>query len=489
MEIEFLVGAALGLAFQASLAAEFEPAPQHFRQEIAHHYAANEDAPAGPVTLLDCSGNGATRVFAAGEWYELKDGRWHVNPALNPGSDSQFTFAGSKALPAQAAIAWKGVRQLLRAGVTNLIAGAHACLACPDGGEPISLHWPENLTIWQMALSSDGVLHVGSSAGLWALRGKDWQQVQVLDAGGRAWAVRDVPGVAFDSKGRLWFATQGWCRLSYRRGLALLRGEGRLALERFYRHGRGSRGGGLVCYAPWGDSIRWGESGSTAKVHAGSRMTMSPRLQWMLNGTAWFATAAGVGCIERKPMTLAEKADSTSRRSSAISSARPMGTSLRRPCARPATRPPRIPRTVITTGCGLRCMAPASALLTAATKDRKAKERAKKAFEALRFLQKVTQGGEHCAAERLYRAHHPARGLAGPQRRPARSATARNSSTTNCGKSMSRAGPRAPTASGTGNPTPAATNWTATISSIRSTTICAPTRMRSASGFGKSCAM
>lgn len=208
MEIEFLVGAALGLAFQASLAAEFEPAPQHFRQEIAHHYAANEDAPAGPVTLLDCSGNGATRVFAAGEWYELKDGRWHVNPALNPGSDSQFTFAGSKALPAQAAIAWKGVRQLLRAGVTNLIAGAHACLACPDGGEPISLHWPENLTIWQMALSSDGVLHVGSSAGLWALRGKDWQQVQVLDAGGRAWAVRDVPGVAFDSKGRLWFATQ-----------------------------------------------------------------------------------------------------------------------------------------------------------------------------------------------------------------------------------------------------------------------------------------
>ena len=49
--------------------------------------------------------------------------------------------------------------------------------------------WPENLTIRQMALSPDGVLHVGSSAGLWALRGKDWQQVQVLDAGGRAWAV------------------------------------------------------------------------------------------------------------------------------------------------------------------------------------------------------------------------------------------------------------------------------------------------------------
>ena len=72
MEIKFLVGAALGLAFQASLAAEFEPAPQHFRQEIAHHFTANEDAPAGPVALLDCSGNGATRVFAAGQWYELQ---------------------------------------------------------------------------------------------------------------------------------------------------------------------------------------------------------------------------------------------------------------------------------------------------------------------------------------------------------------------------------------------------------------------------------
>ncbi|MCH8162244.1 MAG: nitroreductase family deazaflavin-dependent oxidoreductase [Chloroflexi bacterium] len=31
----------------------------------------------------------------------------------------------------------------------------------------------------------------------------------------------------------------------------------------------------------------------------------------------------------------------------------------------------------------------------AATGDPKAKERAKQAFEALRFLQKVTQGGEH----------------------------------------------------------------------------------------------
>ena len=108
-----------------------------------------------------------------GQWYEFQDGRWHVNAALKPGGDSQFTFADSKGLPVQAPVPWREVRQLVRAGATNYVAG-RPCLPCRAGGsvKPLPLGWPESLTVRQMAISPDGVLHVGSSAGLWALRGK-----------------------------------------------------------------------------------------------------------------------------------------------------------------------------------------------------------------------------------------------------------------------------------------------------------------------------
>ncbi len=55
---------------------------------------------------------------------------------------------------------------------------------------------------------SGGVLHVASSSGLRKLAGTTWQPVEIKDGRGRAWGVGDVLGVAFDSKGRLWFAAK-----------------------------------------------------------------------------------------------------------------------------------------------------------------------------------------------------------------------------------------------------------------------------------------
>ena len=103
MQIRFLCGAALGLALQASLAADFQPAPQQFRQEIARHFTGNDGAPTGSVTLVDCPVGGAVRALAAGQWYELQNGQWHPNPALKPATDAQFTFADSKGLPGASA--------------------------------------------------------------------------------------------------------------------------------------------------------------------------------------------------------------------------------------------------------------------------------------------------------------------------------------------------------------------------------------------------
>jgi hypothetical protein len=231
-----------------------------------------------------------------------------------------------------------------------------------------------------------------------------------------------------------------------------------------------------------------GKSGNTAK---------GPR--WLPNddvaqaavdaqGNAWFATAAGIGCLERRPMTLAEKRSSTSRRLSAISNARHSDTSPRRRCAGRGTRQARIPRMMITTDCGPPCTGQGECFAYGATKDPKAKERAKKAFEALRFLQKVTQGGAHTPPKGyIARCIRP---VDWPDPNVGRIEGDRQAQqTTSCGKSMNPGGPRAPTANGTGNPTPAATNWTAIIFSTRSITICAPTRRPNASAFVKSCAM
>ena len=47
MPTRFLIGAALGLAVQAGLAAGFQPAAQQFRQEVAQHFTEKEGAPTG----------------------------------------------------------------------------------------------------------------------------------------------------------------------------------------------------------------------------------------------------------------------------------------------------------------------------------------------------------------------------------------------------------------------------------------------------------
>src|SRR6185436_5965833 len=60
----------------------------------------------------------------------------------------------------------------------------------------------------QVAVSPSGVLHVASSRGLFQQEQRGWRRIELVDDGGRAWGFKDVLGVAFDSKGQLWFASR-----------------------------------------------------------------------------------------------------------------------------------------------------------------------------------------------------------------------------------------------------------------------------------------
>jgi len=234
--------------------------------------------------------------------------------------------------------------------------------------------------------------------------------------GGRAWAVGDVLGVAFDSKGQLWSQSKPALAARGRRAggstkvrtaclgttLAVSARRGRevwftthLGVIRFdgkawqYRQGR-----------------RWLPHDDVAQAAVDAQ------------GTAWFATAAGIGCIERRPMTLAAKAEFYEQEIERYIKRSPFGYVAERHCAGRGTRPAQIPRIAITMDSGRHVRA-GECFAYGATKDLKAKERAKKAFGALRFLQKVTRIA-HTRRQRLYRAHHPPHRVAGPQCRPAR---------------------------------------------------------------------
>jgi hypothetical protein len=394
MQIRLLCSAALGLALQACLAADFQPAPQQFRQEIAQHFTGNDGAPTGSVTLVDCAVGGAVRVFAAGQWYEFENGQWRLNAALKPASDTPFTFADSKGLPIQAPLPWREVRQLLRAGTTNFIAGTHTCLAVPAEGQAVSLGWPADLTIRQMAVSQDGVLHVGSSAGLWALHGKDWRQLSIRDEGGRAWAVGDVPGVAFDSRGRLWFATKAGVGCQTAEGWRFYEGKDGLPWNDFTGMAAGPEG--EVWFATHLGAVRF--DGNEWQYRQGPRWLPHDDVAQVAvdgRGNAWFATASGVGCIEHRSMTLAEKAEFYEQEIERYIKRTPYGYVAEAPLRKPGDKSTANPQDSDNDGLWTAMYGAGECLAYGATKDPKAKARAKQAFEALRFLQKVTQGCAH----------------------------------------------------------------------------------------------
>ena len=94
-------------------------------------------------------------------------------------------------------------------------------------------------------------------------------------------------------------------------------------------------------------------------------------------------------------MTLAEKAEYYERDIEHYIKRTPYGYVSRAPLGKPADKSTAAPEDDDNDGLWTAMYGAGECFAYGATKDPKAKERAKKAFEALRFLQKVTQGGSH----------------------------------------------------------------------------------------------
>ncbi len=242
--------------------------------------------------------------------------------------------------------------------------------------------------------ASGGALAVAANAGLFErdIKG-EWRRI-LPRQGSRSWAVEDCRAVAYGSDGRLAFASA--------EGFGVRGGEWRL-----YDVRDGLPYDDLTSIAAAPDGSIWLGTRFGAVHFVGGVWEYRQGLRWLPNDAVrsvatagdrtWFATALGVGMIGAKPMTLAEKArffeDEIDRRHRRTEYGYVLGVNVAKPGDKSDYRQEASDNDGLWTsmyGAG-ECFACNKG------SDVKACERATAAFEALRFLGVVTQGGEHPA--------------------------------------------------------------------------------------------
>ena len=246
----------------------------------------------------------------------------------------------------------------------------------------------------QAVLSPGGAVVLATDQGLLIQRKDNVKAVIVGDGLGRRWGASDVRGVAFDTRGQLWFATLA--------GVACRTMGG----WRFYSGKEGLPYNDFTVVEPGPDGVVWFGTHMGAIRFDGENWAYRQGRRWLpdddvrdiavdAKGNAWFATAAGVGLIERRMMTLAEKADFYEEEMERHIRRTPFGYVSEVGLEKPADKSKILYSDSDNDGLWTAMYGAGECFAYAATGDPKARDRAKRAFEAMRFLQKVTQGCEH----------------------------------------------------------------------------------------------
>lgn len=287
----------------------------------------------------------------------------------------------------------------LAVGPDGIWIGTQTGLFHLQGGELIPASRLNTLlgdkpSIRQIAFTSDGGMAVAAEAGLYERKNEEWERLLPL-AGTASWAVRDTRGTVVDRNSRLWFASpQGvGC---FDGAWILYTGSDGLPYNDFT---------GATCGE---DDVVWFGTKVGAIRFDGRHWAYREGKRWLPgndvrdiavtpNGNAWFATAEGVGLIERRPMTLAEKARFYEDEIDRYHRRTPYGYVMSVRLAEPGDKGKWYQRDDDNDGQWTGEYGAAECFAYAATQDPKAKQRAKAAFEALRFLSQVTQGGSHPA--------------------------------------------------------------------------------------------
>ncbi len=385
----------LGLVF-VSLAGPsvgaITPIPQRFIQEIAHHHHRTNGLPAGGVQLVTLGAAGEPRVRAAGRWWTWNGQGWESLAGIPESGPGEFHFPDAEGNVQRAPVPASDVIQVVSFGRTHYVVTAQDPFRLTETGFT-SLNWPSRFRVYQLAVSPAGEPWLASAAGLhrWTERG--WEPVRVADDLGRVWGAEEVHGVAFDSLGRVWLAQRAG--VARRDGDRWTFFEGRDGLPWNDFTGIAAGENGVVWLGTRLGAIRF--DGQEWQYRQGTRWLPSDEVgQIAVNarGEAWLATPAGLGWIERRAFTLAEKAAYFEDEIDRYIRRTPLGFVAEARLKVAGDRASADPDDNDNDGLWTAMYGAGECFAWAATRDPAARERAKKAFEALRFLQVVTQGGQ-----------------------------------------------------------------------------------------------
>ncbi len=246
----------------------------------------------------------------------------------------------------------------------------------------------------QAVTTPDGRIIAATDNGLLVETGKRFKPLAVEDGLGRRWGTSDTRGVAVDSRGQLWFATPAGAACRTPAGWRFFTGSDGLPYTDFTRIAPGPSG--EVWFGTHLGAVRF--DGRSWAYRQGPRWLPNDDIRDVAvdrRGNTWFATASGVGLIERRMMTLAEKAEFYEDEMQRYIGRTPLGYVSEVGLARPGDKTKISYHDSDNDGLWTSMYGAGECFAYAATGNPKAKDRVKRAFEALRFLQKVTQGCKH----------------------------------------------------------------------------------------------
>ncbi|WP_067460996.1 hypothetical protein [Actinomadura macra] len=241
-----------------------------------------------------------------------------------------------------------------------------------------------------LARAKSGKLALATTAGLFEQEGRDWNPVAT-----GAWAPTAITHLTYDSKDRLWIAGA--------QGIGVRDGKWKL-----YDPSSGLPLLGFTALAPGADGDVWLGTARGAIRFDGEHWEYRQGRRWLPDdavsaiavdgkANAYVGTASAVGLIEARRTTLAEKADAYEQAIDARHKRTPYGFVEGADLVTPGDLSKFTQSDSDNDGLWTGMYGAAETFRFAASKDPRARENARKVFEALKFLGDVTQGGSHPA--------------------------------------------------------------------------------------------
>ncbi|MDZ4858653.1 MAG: hypothetical protein SGI88_06690, partial [Candidatus Hydrogenedentes bacterium] len=386
-----------------------------FKQDVAKTFTTESGLPSNNVTAIAVAGD---RVFAGTDkgLAEFDGTAWKARGAaavstLTPHNGGVAAVAGGKilhVLPASGESELSGAPAGTVYAIASAdgIAGYSGLLVATSNGlytvsngavkpdETLNALLGDAKALHTVASDATGIIAVGGDAGLFYKRADSkWSAMYPVTPELRAWAPRAVRAVAFTGTSRLWFGSPQGIATYDDNVWQLWDGDDGLPYNQLSGAALGPNG--EVWFSSNKGAIRFEEG--VFNYRQGRRWLPADDVRGVAvdaKGSAWFATAAGVGVIERRPMTFAEKAtwyedeiDKYHRRTE-------YGYVLESNVDKPGDKSSHKNRDSDNDGLWTGMYGAGECFAYGATKDPQAKERAKQAFEAMRFLTIAPIDGE-----------------------------------------------------------------------------------------------